>query len=291
VWDAASGEELAVLTGHTDSVRHAAWSPDGTRIVTASGDETARVWDAASGEELAVLAGHTGSVRHAAWSPDGTRIVTASGDETARVWDATSGEELAVLTGHTDWVGHAAWSPDGTRVVTLSSTSDRTARVWDAETGAELLTLGYRDSIHQVEWNADGTRIFGSGQMAQVWDATSGEELALLFDSYGPVVTTSRSIRLHIRAHVVWSPDGTRIVTAVCDASDNHGCLASTARVWDATSGEELAVLTGHTDDVQHVAWSPDGMRIVTASADGTARVWDAASGEELVVLAAGSHR
>ena len=65
----------------------AAFSPDGTRIVTASWDATARIWNAAAGKELAVLRGHDGGVLSAAFSPDGTRIVTASVDKTARIWD------------------------------------------------------------------------------------------------------------------------------------------------------------------------------------------------------------
>ena len=66
----------------------AAFSPDGSRIVTASSDNTARIWDAASGKEIAVLRGHEASVDSAAFSPDGSRIVTASEDNTARIWDA-----------------------------------------------------------------------------------------------------------------------------------------------------------------------------------------------------------
>jgi WD40 repeat protein len=88
VWDAASGEELHVLSGHGRPVASATFSPDGTRIVTASSDRTALVWDAASGEMLDVLSGHEGVVSSASFSPDGTRILTASRDNTARVWDA-----------------------------------------------------------------------------------------------------------------------------------------------------------------------------------------------------------
>ena len=127
LWDADSGKELAVLAGHTGQVMNAAFSPDGTRIVTA-GDNTARVWDA-SGNELTVLAGHTSRVNNAALNSYGTRIVTVS-DDTARVWDARSGKELAILKGHKGNIVSAAFSPDGTRIVTASY-EDNTVRLWE----------------------------------------------------------------------------------------------------------------------------------------------------------------
>ena len=101
----------------------AGFSPDGSRIVTASEDKTARVWDAASGKELARLA-HEDGVQAAGFSPDGSRIVTASDDKTARVWDAVSGRELARLA-HEDRVYAAGFSPDGSRIVTASTTRPR----------------------------------------------------------------------------------------------------------------------------------------------------------------------
>jgi WD40 repeat protein len=66
-----------------------AFSPDGTRVVTGSWDNTARLWDAATGMVVATLAGHTGAVEAAAFSPDGTRVLTGSQDNTARVWSVS----------------------------------------------------------------------------------------------------------------------------------------------------------------------------------------------------------
>jgi hypothetical protein len=78
-----------LVLAHEDGVMHAAFSPDGKRIVTASKDKTARLWDAATGKPIGEpLKGHDDTVRSASFSPDGRRIVTASSDKTARIWDA-----------------------------------------------------------------------------------------------------------------------------------------------------------------------------------------------------------
>jgi hypothetical protein len=142
-----------------------AWSPDGTRIVTTSEDNTARVWDAQTGEELFSLIGHEEGVWPASWSPDGTRILTGSEDNTARVWDAQTGEELFSLIGHEDWVLHATWSPDGTRILTAAFNG--TSRVWDAQTGVELASMaGY------AVWSPDGKYIFTTSfDTVKMWPA------------------------------------------------------------------------------------------------------------------------
>ena len=67
------------LTGHTDVIRQVVFSPDGTRLATASFDGSAKLWDAVSGKELLTLSGHAANVFGVTFSPDGKTIATASG--------------------------------------------------------------------------------------------------------------------------------------------------------------------------------------------------------------------
>ena len=74
-----------------------AFSADGKRLASTSGDQTVKIWDATSGQEMLTLKGHNGGVWGVAFSPDGKRLVSASDDKTVKVWDVTSGQETLTL--------------------------------------------------------------------------------------------------------------------------------------------------------------------------------------------------
>jgi WD40 repeat protein len=254
-----------LLKGHEDSVWSAAFSLDGTRVVTASADKTARVWDSRTGQLVSTLKGHEDSVLSAAFSPDGTRVVTASEDKTARVWDSRTGQLVSTLKGHEARVWSAEFSPDGTRVVTASE--DKTARVWDSRTGQLVSTLkGHEDSVWSAEFSPDGTRVVtaSADKTARLWDSRTGQLVSTLKGHENRVWSAE------------FSPDGTRVVTASAD---------KTARLWDSRTGQLVSTLKGHEDSVWSAAFSLDGTRVVTASKDKTARVWDSRTGQLVSTL------
>lgn len=79
LWSAVSGERLTTFVGHTDRVTSIAFHPDGTRIVTASEDETVRLWDVETGRQLLCLRDENGWGAFALFSPDGSRLVSDHG--------------------------------------------------------------------------------------------------------------------------------------------------------------------------------------------------------------------
>jgi WD40 repeat protein len=267
-WPALSppGNECLRLLGHEGSVNSVAFSPDGSRIVTASSDRTAHILNARSGELIASLLGHEDAVRSAAFSPDGIRIVTASFDRTARIWDARSGEPIASPLRHEGLVWSAVFSPDGSRIVTASvSVSSNTACIWDAHSSKPIARLrDHGDAVRSVVFSPDGARIAtASDRTARVWDARSGAPIASLLGHEDAVRSAA------------FSPDGMRIVTSSYDR---------TALIWDACSGAPIVSPYKHRASIDGAAFSPDGTRIVTSSYR-IARIWDARSGKPIASL------
>ncbi len=143
VWDLATGQQQAALTGHTDWVRAVAVTADGARAVSGGDDGTVRVWDLGTGQQQAALTGHGQPVRAVAVTPDGARAVSGGADGTVRVWDLATGQQEAELTGHDRPVWAVAVTPDGARAV--SGGGDGTVRVWDLAAGA---AAGRADRAH-----------------------------------------------------------------------------------------------------------------------------------------------
>ena len=245
---------------HADEPLSAQFSPDGTRVVTASSDQIVRVWDARNGKLLLGSLRHLGAVHSAQFSSDGQRIVTASADQTAMVWDAQSGQPASPALRHDDAVFMARFSPDAERVVTASA--DGSLRIWNARTGRPLTEpLKHGGRVRTAEFDCTGELIVSASDdlTARVWDANTGECLVRSL-KHGGWVSMAR-----------FSPDGRRIVTASFDHS---------ARVWDTRTGQPVTPPLKHAHQVAWAEFSPDGKRVVTASLDNTARVWDAQTGE-----------
>lgn len=258
IWNLNGIGEPVVLK--EQSFTSARWSPDGTKIVTASDDGVARIWNADGRGDPTKLPPAEFRLTDTAWSPDGERIVAASHGKIATVWRIQGAAKLFDLTGHSESVTSAVWSPDGRYLLTASR--DRTARIWNGNDGVLVRELkGHAGGVVAAEWCQDSKRIVTGSHdgTVRVWSAEGALE---------PIV-----LRGHESAvAAAFSPDCQRVASASWDG---------TARIWNADGRGEpivIRVLSDARDRLNYVlavAWSHDGSRLITGSYDGVVRVWD----------------
>ena len=102
---------MRTLTGHDTFVVTARFDNTGKRVLSSSGDGTARLWDVGTGDEIVRFQGYADMVINATFSTDHTRVLTYSWDSTAKVWDLEGRELLTVNL--RDGAVYGEWSPDG----------------------------------------------------------------------------------------------------------------------------------------------------------------------------------
>lgn len=252
VWDTASGERHAVLSGHTDRVSGGGFSPDGTMLVTSGEDQTARVWDVASGRQLFVVTDHLDTVWSSTFSPDGSMVATASLDGRLGLWGLPDGREIVLHDGSAAF--SVTFNPDGS----LIAVAGLGLQVWDVATFTQLVDVaGHPGAILAARFSPDGDRLAtaaadGSAKLWDVADAASG------------TLTEITALQGHSAAvlDVIFSPDGSRIATAALD---------DTVKIWDDSGGEVLT-LPVRTPGV--LAFDPTGALLAVPSADGSVRIY-----------------
>lgn len=317
LWDTTTGALAAELTEHTNNIIDQAYSPDGTRIATASVDQTVRVWDAASGRLLHTLRGHSSRVNAVAFSPDGRRLVSAADDRSLRLWAVTTGQELRVFRGHTGVVTGAAFV-DGDTVASVSA--DRTVRYWDTRSGpGSGLWAGHTGFVYAVAYHPDGKHVVSGSWdgTARVWDETGREvrrfvvpkrerELGrervcgLAVDPAGRwVATVCWGDNVHLwdfdtgeRLHT-WERDQKSWMTGRIAFHPTADLLAASGgraevSVYDPRTKKTVVTLETQAEVVGDVAFSPDGKWLAAAGgADKTVNVWQVSTWKKVASLTA----
>jgi WD40 repeat protein len=244
-----------------------AFSPDGKTLVSGGRDGIIRLWDRASGKETRCYDGAKHGVHCLAFSSDGKTLAYGGGAShltDSGLLDLQSGKVIHHMFNGIWPVHSLLFTPDGKSLIAGAYES---IGVWDTATGKmrEWLEIPGLDkkgySIDALTLTSDGNTLAlatGFGKTLTLWDRTAKKEL--------------RSWEAKGGQKIAFSPDSK---TLVSDGSG--GCL----RLWDTSTGKELAEFKGHADQIWAVTFSPDGKLLASTGNDGTIRLWDSATGKE----------
>ncbi len=277
--DAETYEIIKIIKAHPYAIFDIAFHPNGTQIASASTDHTIKLWDLKTYKDIHTFKGHLGPVLSIAFLRGGQQIVSGSIDKRVKLWDTKTGTELASFSGHYNkWMAGAildlAVSPDGCRIA--SAGDDGTVRLWDASLDLNPIAgKGHTQSVNCVACSPDNSRIITGGQdeLVKIWDASTGIELATLKGYPG-----------YVRS-VAFSPDGSLIAAAGMDNRRNPVHRDHCIKIWNSSTYQEIATLSGHERFIDDIFFSPDSQRIASASNDMTVRVWDVAKAKQICLF------
>ena len=288
------------MWAHDGPVHHAEFSPDGSSVVSASQDGSARIWtvDATSGSAKVLL--HQGPVTMAVFSPNGSQVATASEDKTARLWNASTGDPIGPPLEHLAEVVHVEFEATGDTLFTASSNG--VVRAWSTNDGAMLWSYDCGPGLESVVPDKRGQYVIALGG-----------NVALLLDSKTGILKSEITKNSRYIRNADFSQDGTRLVVGngdgyltewslgpsvepvrdffvsfviskgaqvqlEIDARDNlvAAGLDGRARIWNLHTGRERpsAEIIQHDGPITSVSFAANSAWVVTTGAGGTTRVW-----------------
>lgn len=261
-WEARSGKKAKEAFMTECDVSCIAFSPDNRRLASGHWDNNIRLWDLRdeSAEPKArVLVGHTDQVWSVAFSSDGKRLISGSGDKTIRVWDAESGAAIGTpFAGPSEIVASTTFSDYIARTVSVRDESP--VNFWSSETG-KLVEKLLRQFLKPFAFSRDGRLIAASlgahDGTIEIRDASTCEQVGDSLTNQNYLITS-----------LCFSVDSRYLASGL--TGNDH-----LIRIWRVETFLLICELRGHTDDIDGLAFSPDGRNLLSGSEDGTVRVWN----------------
>ena len=267
--------ELRKINGRAGKINSAYFNKNGTNVLISTQFDNVKIINTIDSKTIQEYKGHEGDVNTAKYNSDESRIVSASDDNTAIIWDVNTGEKIKTLKSrrlfwiyfkkaHTAEINDAIFSPDGKTIITAGN--DNLIIYWNAEDGKIIHKVeAHKDRINSLEFSPDSTLIVSTSNdnTMKTWNAETGE----LVNSY----SFSSNIK-----HATYNSDG-----SILAAGDSDGFIS----LFDTKTNLKINKIKAHKLAVNHLSFSPDDSRIVSASFDQTAKIWDVASGKRLQTI------
>ncbi len=283
LYDARTGQETAMFTGHKGQVNAIAFSPDGQTIASGGfSNPIIQLWDVNTAKKLSNIyltkenigtKSDYASISFLYFAEDGKTLITKNTHGTLHYLDIETGTSLekfgnlgsfkAIAYSKED-NGFATGNREG-GIVLYDATGKRRVRL---RGHAGLLNKEDKE-IWALAFSPDGN-ILASGsedKTVRLWNTENGKNLTILKNHKSRILS------------VTFSHDG-----EILASGDADGII----RLWSVETNDELAALIGHTNGISALTASPDGRTIASGSYDGTIRFWDQNTGFEISTFATG---
>uniref|UniRef100_A0A8C1NRE2 Denticleless E3 ubiquitin protein ligase homolog (Drosophila) n=1 Tax=Cyprinus carpio TaxID=7962 RepID=A0A8C1NRE2_CYPCA len=288
---------------HDNAVFDIAWVPGANSLVTASGDQTARLWDVITGDLLGTFKGHQCSLKSVAFSKQERAVFSTGGrDGNIMIWDTRcskkdgfyrqikqiSGahmkpEKYTPQTKKRRGMAPPVDSQQGVTVVLFcdenklisSGAVDGIIKMWDLR---KNYTAYYHNPLPLQAYPYPGSCTRKLGYSGLSLDSTGSrlfsnctDDNIYMFNISGlkttPVAVFSghSNSSFYVKSSV--SPDDQFLASG---SSDHH------AYIWKISDPKQAPMmLQGHSQEVTSVAWCPtDFTKIASCSDDNTVRIW-----------------
>ena len=299
IWDTFNQKRIKVLKGHKSSVQACTYAPSGRHLVSASLDGEVKIWSTKSGTAVGTLVGHSSPVNSIAYTPNGQYLMTASNDKLIKVWSGSLGQPVTSMGSHDHGVIHCMTLDHSSQTVTvgyhdgyvrkfylhkgwellatklhsaavvgvayhtplhMSASADTTIKIWNEHSLPKFVTLkGHKAPITCATWDKNGF-------------ATASEDLQILVWPHNP-----KDYNRAFRGLSGTSPPPPK--------GKSKGKAAK--RQQPDTNLVPVATLHAHTAKITSIAFSCDGLKMVTASNDMSLIIWDTFTYKQVRVMSA----
>jgi WD40 repeat protein len=317
--DRLCNKDVKRWPGQPMMITAAAISPDGTRLVAATRDDSIHVWDRHTGKRLQTNRGHLNLINSIAVSPDGTLFASTSPEANLErgdvvVWELATGHMLQRMSGHDGFFHGLCFSPDSKHLAVGASKG--VVSIWNPRTGELVKTIkGHTGTGRSVQYSADAKYLCWTcrDETVELWEVAGARRVCRFVPpkpeaqaaggSFSPdgkylavgwgLLTGRGQVGLWELSNTLEGdltephqrlPEYASPVHVVAWSGDSRllaaGDAAGAVNVWDVTASNSLGRMEAHALAVTSLSFEKNGHGMVSASADGRVRVWDAPTGK-----------